>query len=61
MEVWIEKETKLRKVKGHEFEGVFLKEFDTLDGNVRIIVESTVVGSRGLLFILRKDQMEEVA
>jgi hypothetical protein len=60
MENWEIGKTKLRKTKGHEFIGTLRTIFTTGDGNTRIVVESTVPGALGLLFIFRPDQMEEV-
>lgn len=49
----------LRKKSGHEFIGICVAEFVTTRGEQRIVVESTVSGALGLLFIFRPDQMEE--
>lgn len=60
MEKWEIGKTKLRKTKGHEFIGVLRTVFTVGSGETRIVVESTVPGALGLLFIFRPDQMEEV-
>lgn len=46
------------KKEGHEFTGVVVGVFNTLDGKPRLIVECLAQGARGLLFILRHDQLE---
>ena len=60
MNEWEVGKTMLRKVKGHEFIGVLRAKFFVTGGAERIVVESTVPGALGLLFIFRPDQMEEV-
>ncbi len=51
----------VRKKKGHEFEGRVVAEFETLDGEHKIVVESVVPRMRCLLFIFRPDQMEDAS
>ena len=60
MQKWRVGRTRLRKTKGHEFIGVLRSKFYVTGGAERIVVESTVPGALGLLFIFRPDQMEEV-
>jgi hypothetical protein len=50
---------KVRKVKGHQFIGTIVSVFITLEGNLRYVVESTVEGAKGLLFILNHEQLEK--
>lgn len=46
------------KKEGHEFTGIVVATFNTLDGKPRVVVECLAQGARGLLFILRHDQLK---
>lgn len=50
----------VRKIKGHEFTGVCVSEFITTKGEAKAVVECTVPGALGLLFIFRPDQLEVI-
>lgn len=51
---------KVKKKSGFSFSGTVVSYFFTLDGKPRFVVESTVTGAEGLLFIFNPEQLERV-
>jgi hypothetical protein len=48
---------KVRKVKGYSYFGIVVAAFQTLKGEDRYVVESTSLGSKGILFIFNDGQL----
>lgn len=48
----------VRKVRGYEYVGTVVSVFETISGEIRVVVEHNV--SKGMLHIFSQDQLEEI-